>query len=111
MVIFLGSSQESNMTMFSGAFDKSVFDGKTILLKTNEENGKNTNFYIRGDMIASFLINDNIYEYVSNMGINICPYSIATGKGNYYLVAPKFKFIKKDKIVYDSILKGIYAPD
>ena len=45
------------------------------------------------------------------MGNNLCPYSIATGKAKYYLLAPNFKFIKKDKIDYDIILDGIYVPE
>ena len=40
MEIFLGESQVCNMTVFSGARDKKVFDGNTTLLKINEENGK-----------------------------------------------------------------------
>ena len=43
------------------------------------------------------------------MGKNLSPYSIATGEENYYLLAPKFSFNKKDKIDYDDILKGIYV--
>ena len=39
------------------------------------------------------------------------PYSFATGEENYYLLAPNFSFIKKDKIDYDTILNGIYVPD
>ena len=54
---------------------------------------------------------DKIYEYVSNMGNNLTPYSFATGEEKYYLLAPNFSFIKKDKIDYDTILKGIYVPD
>ena len=41
MKIILSKSQICNMTMFSGAFDKKVFDGNTILLKISEKNGKN----------------------------------------------------------------------
>ena len=62
-------------------------------------------------MVCSFLTSDNIYEYVSNMGNNLSPYSFATGKENYYLLTPNFSFIKKDKIDYDTILKRIYVPD
>ena len=69
------------------------------------------NIYIGGDMVCSFMTNDNIYEYISNMGNNLCPYSLATGEENHYLLAPNFKFIKKDKIDYDVILDGIYVPD
>ena len=99
------------MTTFPGAFDRNVFDGNTILLKINDENGKHKYVYIGGDMVCSFVISDNIYEYVSNMGNNLTPYSVASGSENYYLFAPNFRFIKKDKIDYNTILDGIYAPD
>ena len=107
---FLVKSQSCSMTAVSGAFDKACFDGNTILLKVGIENGKNKYVYIGGDMVCSFMTSDNIYEYVSNMGNNLSPYSVATGEENYYLLAPNFSFIKKDKIDYDTILKGIYVP-
>ena len=79
METFLGKSQVCNMTMFSGAFDKKAFDGNTILLKISEENEKHKYVYIGGDMVYSFMTSDNIYGYISNMGNNLCPYSVATG--------------------------------
>ena len=85
MEIFLGKSQVCNMTIFSGARDKEVFDGNTILLKIGEESGKHKYVYIGGDMVCSFMTSANIYEYISNMGNNLCPYSVATGEKNYYL--------------------------
>ena len=111
MKTFLGKSQSCTMTAVSGAFDRACFDGNTVLLKVGIENGKNKYVYIGGDMVCSFMISDNIYEYVSNMGINLSPSSFATGEEIYYLLAPNFSFIKKDKIDYDTILKGIYVPD
>ena len=60
-------------------------------------------------MICSFMTSDNIYEYVSNMGNNLTPYSIATGEENYNLLTPNFSFIKKDKNDYNTILNGIYV--
>ena len=111
MEIFLSKSQVCNMTVFSGARDKKVFDGNTILLKISEENGKYKYVYIGGDMVCSFMTTDDIYEYISKMGNNLCPYSVATGDESYYLLAPNFKFNKKDKIDYDTILDGIYVPD
>ena len=42
---------------------------------------------------------------------NLCPYSVATGEENYYLLAPIFKIIKQDKIDYNTRLDGIYVPD
>ena len=65
----------------SGALDKSVFDGNTVLLKISEENGRHRYVYIGGNMICSFLTNDNIYRYTSNMGNNLTRYSIAIVKG------------------------------
>ena len=109
METFLGKSQSCTMTSLSGAFDKVCFDGNTILLKVAIENGKKY-VYIGGDMVFSFMTSDNIYEYVSNMGNNLSPYSFATGEEKYYLLAPNFSFVKKDKIDYDTILKGIYVP-
>ena len=43
------------------------------------------------------------------MGNNLSPYSFATGEENYYLLAPNFKIIKKDKVDYDTLLGGIYV--
>ena len=111
MKTFLGKSQRCNMTALLGAYDKGCFDGNTILLKVSVENGKNEYVYIGGDMVCSFMTSDNIYEYISNMGNNLSPYSIATGEKNYYLLAPNFSFIKKDKIDYNTLLEGIYVPE
>ena len=90
MRIFLGKSQVCNITMFLGAFDRKVFYGNTISLKISEENGKHKYVYTGGDMVCSFMTSDNIYDYISNMGNNLCPYSVATSEENYNLLAPKF---------------------
>ena len=79
---FVGESQLCNMTEFSGAKDKKIFDGKTILLKIGEENNKHRYIYIGGDRIYSFLTDDQIYKYISNMGNSLTPYSIAIGYEN-----------------------------
>ena len=50
-------------------------------------------------MVCSFLTYDKVYKYISNMGNNLSPYSIATGEGNYYLLAPNFKFIEKIRLI------------
>ena len=111
METFLGKSQYCTMTAISGAFDKACFDGNNFLLKVGIGNGKNKYVYIGGDMVCSFLTSDNKYEYISNMANSLSPYSVATGEENYYLLTPNFKFIKKDKIDYDTILDEIYVPD
>ena len=48
----------------SGAFDRTVFDGNTFLLKISEECNGHRYLYIGGNMVCSFLTNDNIYEYI-----------------------------------------------
>ena len=55
--------------------------------------------------MCSFLTNDNFYEYISNMRNNLTPYSIAVGDENIYFLTPHFKFVRRDKIVYDELLK------
>ena len=105
MEIFLGKSEVCDMTLKSGALNKSVFDGNTILLKISEENDRHRYVYIGGDMICSFLTNDNIYKYISNMGNNLTPYSIAIGDESIYSMSPHFKFIIKEKINDNELLK------
>ena len=93
------------MIEFSGAKDKKVFDGITILLKVSEENNKHRYVYIGGDMVCSFVTNDRIYKYISNMGNNLTPYSIAIGWENIYYLTPYFKFTKKENIDENDIDK------
>ena len=73
METFLGKSESCTMTAISGASDKSVFDGNTILIKIGEQNIKHRYVYIGGDMVCSFLTNDRIYQHMSNMGNNLTP--------------------------------------
>ena len=94
MGIFLGKSKCCMMTAFIGAFDRECFVGNTILLKIGEENNKHRYVYIGGDMVCSFLTNDEIYKYISNMGSNLSPYSNAIGEKIIYYLKPQFKFSK-----------------
>ena len=96
--IFLGRSESCLLTALSGAFDKPVFDGNTILLKISEEKDKHRYSSIGGGMVCSFLTDDKIYKYTSNMGKNLVPYSIAIGEENIYFLTPHSKFIKRENI-------------
>ena len=98
---FLGKSESCTITAMSGAFNKSVFDGNTILLKISEENNKHRYVYIGGDMICSFLTNDKICKYISIMGNLLTPYSIAIGEENIHFLSPHFRFVEKEKIHHD----------
>ena len=91
----LSKSKVCDMILMSGALNKLVFDGNTILLKISEENDIHRYVYIGGDMICSFLTNDDIYKLISNMGNNLTPYSIAKGDENIYFLTPHFKFFKR----------------
>ena len=95
---FLGETEVCDMTLMSGAFDNTVFDGKTILLKISEEYGRHRYVYIGGNMICSLLTNDNMYKYKSSMGKNLPPYKIPIGEENIYFLTPYFEFIKIEKI-------------
>ena len=105
METFLGKSQLCKMTEFSGARDKEVFGGNTILLKIGEENNKHRYVYIGGDMVCSFLTSDGIYKYVSNMGNNLTPCSIEIGLETIYYLKPYFIFAKKENIDENDIDK------
>ena len=100
---FVGKSQLCDITEFSGAEDKEVFDGNTILLKIGEEKIKHRYVYIGGDMVCSFLTNDRIYKYISNVGNNLTPCSIAIGMENIYYSTPYFKFTEKQNINVNDI--------
>ena len=95
---FLGKSEPCIFSAISGSFNKNVFDGNTILLEISEENDKHRYLYIGGDMVCSFLTNDKIYKYISNMGNNLGPYSIPIGEENIHFLIPHFKFIKRENI-------------
>ena len=91
METFLGKSKSRMMTARSGVFDKSVFDGNTILLEIGEENDKHRYVYIGGNVICTFLTNDNYFKYISNMGNNLTPYrSIAVSRKNVFFCKSKF---------------------
>ena len=102
---FIGKSQLCDITEFSGAEDKAVFNGNTILVQIGIENNKYRYAYIGGDMVCSFLTNDRIYKYISNMGNNLTPYSIAIGWENIYFLTPYFRVIKKENVDLDNIDK------
>ena len=102
----LGKSEVCDMTIFSGALDKFVYDRNIILLKISEENNKYGYIYIGGNMVCSFLTNDEICNYISNMGNDLTPHSVAIGMENIYFLTPYFKFINKEKINDDDLLKS-----
>ena len=85
----------------SGALDKSLYDGNTILLKISEEIDRHRYVNIGGNVICSFLTNESICKYISNMGKNLIPYSIAIGMENIYFLTPLFTFIRREKTVVD----------
>ena len=63
--------------------------------------------YIGGKMISSFLNNDKFYEFISNMGNNLIPFSIAKYGENIYFLTPHFNFFKSERIDNNEILNTI----
>ena len=105
METFIGRSQLCKMTKFSGSEVKELFNGNTILLRIAIENNKHKYIYIGGDQVCSFSTNDRIYKYISNMGNNLTPYSIAIGWENIYYLTPYFRFVQRKNIDVDDIDK------
>ena len=99
METFIGRSQLCNMTKLSGSEDKELFNGNTILLRIGIENNKHKYIYIGGDQVCSFLTNDRIYKFISNMGNNLTPYSIALGWENIYYLTPYFRFVQRKILI------------
>ena len=59
-------------------------------------------------MVCSFLTNDKFYKYISNMGNNLTPYSIAIGWENIYYLSPYFKFAKKEKDIDEDDIDKLF---
>ena len=91
--MILCKNEICRMTEVSGSYDKEKYGGTTILLKISEGNEKHGWVYIGGDRVCSYLSNDDIYKYISNMGNNLTPFSIAIGDEYIYILIPHFKFI------------------
>ena len=89
----------------SAAFEKSVFDGNTSLIKRGREYDKHRYVDIGRKMICCYLTNYNIYKFISNRGNNLTPYSVAIDDGNIYFFTSHFKFNKREKIDDDELLK------
>ena len=89
----------------SGAFDKSILAGNTLSFKIKEENDKHRYLYFGGDIISSFLTNDDIYKNISNTGKNLTPCSIAISKEKIYFLTPHLEFNKRDKVDDKELLK------
>ena len=102
--VFVGKSEVCDMTEISGARDRLVFDGKTILLRISEGNNKHKFLYIGVDMLCTFLLIDRIYRYILLTGINLLSCSIAKCEENIYFLTPHFRFVKKDKIDENELL-------
>ena len=92
------------MTEVSGAYDKKILDGNTILLKKSEENDKHRRVNVGADKVCSFLTDDDVYKYISNMGNKLISYSIAIGDEYNKFLSPLFKCNEKEKINIDEIL-------
>ena len=98
---FIGKSKNGPMTEFSQNQDIVSFDdGNTLLLECDN----NEYIYISGLEIVKFEIEDKIIDYISLMGNNIIPYSIAIGEKFTCFLYNRWKFLENDKIEEDTLL-------
>ena len=88
------------MTEFSGAHNKNVFDGNTLLLECKD----NEYVHIFGSQITKFNTNVRNKNYISPIGNNMIPYAIILGEENTYFLYHRYKFIESDKIEEDKLL-------
>ena len=100
--IFIGKSKVCPMTEFSGARDKNVFDGNTLLLECED----NEYVYFSGLEISKFKTDDKIIDYLSLMGNNMTPYAIMVGEKYTYFLYHRYKFIANDKIEEETLLNA-----
>ena len=100
--IFIGKSKICSMTEFSGALNKSNFDGNTILLEFEDSKY----VYISRLEIFEFRTDDKILDYISLMGNNMIPYTFATGENNSYFISTHYKLIENDKIQEGMLLNS-----
>ena len=88
------------MTQFSGALNKSNFDGNTNLLECEDSNY----FYFSVLEIFEFRTDDKILDYISLMGNNMIPYTFGLGEKYTYFMSTHYKFIENDKFEDDLLL-------
>ena len=90
------------MTEFSGARDKNVFDGNTLLLDCED----NEYVYISGFEISKFKTDDKIIDYTSLMGNNMTPYAFVVGEKFTYFLYHRYNIIENDKIEEGTLLNA-----
>ena len=100
--IFIGKSKVCPLTEFSGARDKNVFDGNTLLLECED----NEYVYISGLEISKIKTDDKIIDYISLMGNNMVPYAIMIGGKSTYFLYNSYKFFENDKIDEGTLLNA-----
>ena len=64
----------------------------------------NEYIYISGSENSKFETDDKIIDYISLMGINMCPYAIMAGEKYTFFIDHHYKFIGNDKIEEGTLL-------
>ena len=90
------------MTEFSGAYDNSSCEGKTISLECKDKEY----VYISGLEILKFKTYDKIIDYISLMGNHMYPYAFAIGEKYTYVISLPYKNIENDKIEEGTLLNA-----
>ena len=100
--IFIGKSRDCQTTEFSGALNKSNFDGNTILFECEDSKY----VYISGPESFEFRTHDKVLHFISLMGNIMIPYTFAVGEKYKYFISTHYKFIGDDKIQEGNLLNS-----
>ena len=102
--IYLGKSRICAMTEMCEARDNHGFAGNTFLLDDSLETNNNEYIFISGFEIIIFTTEDKIMDFISNMGSNMIPYSMARGGKKTHIFCLIITNISKKK----KSKKGLY---
>ena len=100
--VLVGKSKVCEMIEFSGADDSSDFDGTTVFLECED----NEYVYKSGFQIFKLKTDDKIIDYISLMGNNMCPYTIAIEEKGTFFKSIHYKFFENAKIEEGTLINA-----
>ena len=90
---FFGKWKVCEMIEFSEANDSSDFGGNVVLVECED----NEYVYFSGCEIFKLKTDNKIIDYISVMGNNMCPSTIAVREKNTFFISDRYKFNENDK--------------
>ena len=93
--------------------DKDNYKGTSILLYNGKENNRYNYVHIGADNVYSFQTEYEIYDFVSRMGNNSTPYSIALSQEHTYYLSPYHRYtnIEDDNDIREDDINNLFEYD